>query len=410
MKNNLVNSSRLFKKIYSESPGGVLAIRRPYNFVQNRYPIFFEEAKGSKVTDIDKNTYLDMMCGYGPIVIGHRNNFVDNRVIKHIKNKGNCLTLTQPTQYKLIKKLNQLYGTDKAIILKTGSDATSLAIRLARSFTGKKIILRCGYHGWHDWCTNDENGVLKSVKKNTIEFKFNDLTHVEDLIKKYKNKIAGLIIWPIHTPLGQRVTFPTAKYLSSLKTLCKNNNIVYIFDEIRSCFRVSMNGTQSIYKVKPDLNIIGKAMGNGYPISAVLGNKSIMDQAISKVYVSSTFFANSLDQIAALSTIKYLESNNVIKKNNIKGKYIKKKIEKIVKNQKFKCSYSGDIWFPFISFHEKNENVNKNLRNKFYEYLIEKKIFLAPYHHAYIMNDHSKNDIKKYIYEVEQSFKNLNKL
>ena len=106
MKNNLVNSSRLFKKIYSESPGGVLAIRRPYNFVKNRYPIFFEEAKGSKVTDIDKNTYLDMMCGYGPIVIGHRNNFVDNRVIKHIKNKGNCLTLTQPTQYKLIKKLN----------------------------------------------------------------------------------------------------------------------------------------------------------------------------------------------------------------------------------------------------------------------------------------------------------------
>ena len=80
------------------------------------------------------------MCGYGPIVIGHRNNFVDNRVIKHIKNKGNCLTLTQPTQYKLIKKLNQLYGTDKAIILKTGSDATSLAIRLARSFTGKNYI------------------------------------------------------------------------------------------------------------------------------------------------------------------------------------------------------------------------------------------------------------------------------
>ena len=137
-----------------------------------------------------------------------------------------------------------------------------------------------------------------------------------------------------------------------------------------------MSGAQSVYKVKPDLSIIGKAMGNGYPISAVLGNKSIMDQAISKVYVSSTFFANSVDQIAALSTIKFLEKNKVIEKNNTKGFFIKKKLEKIIKKQKFSCSFSGGIWFPFISFHEKNEKINRNLRNKFYEYLINKNIFL----------------------------------
>ncbi len=410
MKKNFKNSFKFYNKIYSESPGGVLAIRRPYNFVQNKYPIFFEKAKGSKVTDVDKNTYLDMMCGYGPIVIGHRNNFVDNNVIKHIKNKGNCLTLTQPSQYTLIKKLNELYQTDKAIILKTGSDATSLAIRLARSYTKKNIILRCGYHGWHDWCTDDKSGILKSVKKNTLDINYNDLNHLEYLIKKYKNKIAGLIIWPIHTPLGKKVAFPLKDYLPNLKKLCKKNNIVLIFDEIRSCFRMSLSGAQSIYKVKPDLSIIGKAMGNGYPISAVLGNKSIMDEAISKVYVSSTFFANSVDQIAALSTIKFLEKKKVIEKNNAKGLYIKKKLEKIVKQQKFSCSFSGGIWFPFISFHEKNENLNKSLRNKFYEYLINKKIFLAPYHHAYIMYDHSMNDLENYIHQIEQSFHNLNKL
>lgn len=410
MKKSIKNSLKIFNKIYSESPGGVLAIRRPYNFVQNKYPIFFDKAKGSKVTDIDKNTYLDMMCGYGPIVIGHRNKFVDNNVIKHIKSKGNCLTLTQPSQYKLLKKLNDLYQTDKAIILKTGSDATSLAIRLARSFTNKNIILRCGYHGWHDWCSVDQHGILKSVKKNTIEVNYNDLNHFEYLIKKYKNKIAGLIIWPIHTPLGEKVVFPSKNYLFNLKKLCKKNNIVLIFDEIRSCFRVSLSGAQSVYKVKPDLSIIGKAMGNGYPISAVLGNKSIMDQAISKVYVSSTFFANSVDQIAALSTIKFLEKNKVIEKNNTKGFFIKKKLEKIIKKQKFSCSFSGGIWFPFISFHEKNEKMNRNLRNKFYEYLINKNIFLAPYHHAYIMHDHSMKDIHNYINQIEQSFNNLNKL
>ena len=172
MKNNFKNSYKLYNKIYSQSPGGVLAIRRPYNFIQGKYPIFFKKAKGSKVVDLDNNTYLDMMCGYGPIVIGHRNKFVDNKVINQIKLNGNCLTLTQPSQYHLINKLNKIFNTDKCIIVKTGSDATSLSIRLARSFTGKNIILRCGYHGWHDWCVGDKHGIPKKISKEVIEFNF----------------------------------------------------------------------------------------------------------------------------------------------------------------------------------------------------------------------------------------------
>ena len=145
-------------------------------------------------------------------------------------------------------------------------------------------------------------------------------------------------------------------------------------------------------------------MANGYPISAVIGKKEIIDQSLSKVYVSSTFFANSVDQVAALSTINFIEKNKVIKKNISKGKKIKAFLQKLVTKQNFSCSYSGEEYFPFISFHEKNENINKRLRYLFYGKLIDSGIFLAPYHHAYIMYSHDMSDIKKYLSKIEEAF------
>ena len=326
MKKIFNKSSNLYKKIYSQSPGGVLAIRRPYNFVPENYPIFFKRGKGSKVYDIDNNKFIDMTCGYGPIILGYQNKLLDNKVINQIKNNGNCFTLTQPVQYKLVSLLNNIFKTDKAIIVKTGSDAASLSIRLARSFTGKQKVIRCGYHGWHDWCVGDKYGIPKNIQKDVIELKYNDLSHLKYLIKENSGKIACLIIWPVHTPLGERVQFPSKEYLNEIKDICNKNEIILIFDEIRSGFRMSLSGAQSFYKIRPDLTIVGKAMANGYPISAVLGKREIMDQALHKVYVSSTFFGNSIDQVAALETIKIINKNNILKKNMIKGKLIKNNI------------------------------------------------------------------------------------
>lgn len=402
-------SNSLFKKMYSKSPGGVLAIRRPYNFVVGKYPTFFDSAKGSKVKDVDGNNFLDMMCGYGPIILGHREKFVDNNVIRQIKSKGNCMTLTQPIQFQTIKTLNEIYKTEKCIVVKTGSDATSLSIRLARSFTGKTKILRCGYHGWHDWCVGDKYGIPKYIQKDVIDFQFNDLNKLETLLKKFKDQVAAIIIWPVHTPLGKRVEFPKKNYLKEIKKLSTKYNVVLIFDEIRTGFRMGLNGSQSIYKVKPNLSVIGKAMGNGYSISAVVGDAEIMDQAIYKVFVSSTFFANSIDQIAALSTINFIKKNNVLKKNKVKGKLIENEIKKTIKNQKIKCNYSGGSWFPCVTFEDNNENINKKARNIFYGELIENNIFLAPYHHGYIMHRHTLTEVDKFTNIINQAFEKINK-
>ena len=152
-KLKLEKSMALFEEAQTLVPGGVAGIRRPYNFVPGEYPIFFDNGKGGRIFDVDGNEYIDYLCAYGPIIIGYREEEIDNAVIDQIKNKGICFSLTQAVQNALVKKLRELIPCcDMAALVKTGSDATTIAIRVARGYTGKTKIARCGYHGWHDWC------------------------------------------------------------------------------------------------------------------------------------------------------------------------------------------------------------------------------------------------------------------
>tara|TARA_B100000886_G_C20404972_1_gene484315 strand:+ start:276 stop:1529 length:1254 start_codon:yes stop_codon:yes gene_type:complete len=409
-KLKLEKSNLLYKKSFDNVPGGVLGVRRPYNFVQNEYPIFLDSSKGCFIKDVDGNEYLDMLAAYGPIIIGYREEEIDDAVIDQIKNKGFCMTLTQNTQNKLIDKLRNLIPScEKAIIVKTGSDASTLAIRIARGFTNKDIILRCGYHGWHDWCVEEKGGIPKQSYQNVIDFEFNNLNSVEEKIIKYRDKIAAIITQPIWTPLVKEVEEPNKDYLSGLRKLADKHGIVLIFDEIRTGFRVDIGGAQKLYNVKPDLSVIGKAMANGYPISAVVGKRDIMNVASHKVFVSSTYFPNSFEQVAALRTIDFLTKNDVLNDIKTKGKYFSDRIIKIIEKSNVNCQFSGGPWMPFISFNKEKETINRQMRSIFYKYLVRSKIFLAPFHHGYIMYRHSYKDLDYVIQKIEDGLSFLNK-
>jgi len=159
-KLKLRKSFEMFEEAQRLVPGGVAGIRRPYNFVPGEYPIFFDSAKGSHVIDVDGNEYIDYLCAYGPIIIGYGEDEIDDAVYRQIKDKGFCFSLTQPIQNKLIQKLTEVVPCcEMAAIVKTGSDATTIAIRVARGYTGKTKVARCGYHGWHDWCVEVKGGI-----------------------------------------------------------------------------------------------------------------------------------------------------------------------------------------------------------------------------------------------------------
>ena len=152
-KLNIKRSVELFEEAQNLVPGGVLGARKPSDFIVGEYPIFLESGKGSRLVDVDGNEFIDFLCGYGPIILGYREEEVDDAVIRQIREKGFCFSLTQPYQNELAKKLKEIVPcSELSIFLKTGSDATTASVRIARAYTGRTGVMRCGYHGWHDWC------------------------------------------------------------------------------------------------------------------------------------------------------------------------------------------------------------------------------------------------------------------
>ncbi len=409
-KLKLDNSFRLYEEAQKFIPGGMAGIRRPYNFVPGEYPIFFEEAKGGKVKDVDGNWYIDMLCAYGPIIIGHREKEVDNAVIEQIKKKGFCMSLVQPVQNILAKKVIELIPcAEMVVFLKTGSDATTLAIRIARAYTGKKKILRCGYHGWHDWCVEVKGGIPSKLYEDVYEFHYNDIEGLEKLVKEHKDDLAGIIMTPVGHPLAHPVEMPKKGYLEAVRDIATRNDIVLIFDEIRTGFRFSLGGAQKVFGVTPDLGCFGKAMANGYEISMVCGKKEIMDVVTppNNVFVSSTYFPNSTAMIAALKTIEILERDKVLEEIKRKGELFASIVEKYIKEKDLPVEFSGSPYMPYITFKKDDEGKYKKYRTEFYTQLIRRKVFLQPYHHGYICYRHSDRDIKYAANMVVESLKEV---
>ncbi|MFX0057475.1 MAG: aspartate aminotransferase family protein [Candidatus Hodarchaeota archaeon] len=413
-KLKLDKSEHLYAEALELIPGAILGIRRPYNFVEGEYPIFFEKAKGGKVIDVDGNEYIDMLCAYGPIIIGHREEEIDNAVIDQIKNKGFCMSLTQPLQNILAKKLRELIPCcEKMVFMKMGSDATTAAIRVARAYTKRAKILHCGYHGWHDWSCEVhgiEAGIPEKLYEDVHEFEFNNLDQLNQLVKKYSDDIAAIILTPINTPGGREVEMPNQGYLEEVRKITDDNGSILIYDEIRTGFRVDMGGAQKFFDVIPDLAAFGKAMANGYPISTLVGKEEIMDVLVEKVFLSSTFFPNTLSQVASLKTIEFLEREKALENIKKKGIEFAKKVKDHISDSGIPCTFTGEPWMPYITFDPDPNYLYRKLREEFYSQLIRRGVFLQPFHHGYIAYRHTGEDLNYASLMIEESLKECKKI
>jgi glutamate-1-semialdehyde aminotransferase len=403
-KLNITKSLELFEEAKTLVPGGVLGARRPSDFIMGEYPIFLEYGKGCRLTDVDGNEYIDFLCGYGPIILGYGEEEVDDAVIQQIKDKGFCFTLTQPYQNDLAKKLNELIpSAELSIFLKTGSDATTASIRIARAYTNRVRVMRCGYHGWHDWCVEMKGGIPEKFYEDVHEFHYNDLDHLEDLMKKHGDQTAAIIMTPFGHHLHEKMQTPKPGFLEGVRKLADKYGAVLVFDEVRTCFRLRMGGAQELYGVTPDLTVLGKGMANGYPISVVTGKKDVMMAAASKLFISSTFFSNSVGYIAALKTIEIMERDKVLDNIWEKGGRFLKKIQDIIDKYDVGAELSGVEPMFFITFKKDEANTRKGRRDDFYTQLIRKGFFFTPHHHAYISYRHTVEDLDMTAQAIDES-------
>ena len=326
---NLANNKKILKLSKSLLPGG--STFNKTNFFDNgKTPFCLKSGKGSIVKDVDNNKYIDFMNGLGCNLLGYNVPFINKAITREINN-GVLLPIANELEVEVAKKLIRLIPSAEAVRFgKNGSDVLTQAVKLSRYITRRNNVLFGGYHGWHDWVigkTSRSGGIPEAEKKLSHKFIFNNMKSIKELYKKLNGDVACIVM-----DLVARY-YPEKKFLNEIRSFCNKKKIILVFDEIVTGFRIHKGGAQSFFKVKPDLSCFGKAMGNGVPISALVGKKKYM-KSFSKVFYAMNFVADKSSLAAANITLKYYIKNNVAKEVNIKGNFLKKKLSKILENYK----------------------------------------------------------------------------
>jgi len=280
----------------------------PTQFVQGVAPAFIIRGRGSHVWDVDENEYIDYPMALGPVILGHNDLDVSAAVVRQMRD-GVTYSLPHPLEVEVAELLAEIIPCAEMVRFgKNGSDATAGAVRVARAFTGRDIIACCGYHGWQDWyvgITTRNKGVPKAVQKLTQPFVYNDIRSLDRIFEKNHGKVAAVVMEPVG------VVPPKDGFLNEVKKLAKKNGALLVYDEIVTGFRLALGGAQEYFGITPDLACFGKAMGNGFPIAAVVGRKDVM-AVFDEVFFSFTFGGETASLAAAKATIKKMRTRNVI--------------------------------------------------------------------------------------------------
>ena len=318
-------SQKLYQRAKSMIPGGTqLLSKRPEMFLPEYWPAYYKKAKGCYVWDLDDRKYMDASyMGIGANVLGYADEDIDLAVEWAISNGSMC-TLNAPEEVALAEKIIELHPWATQVrYAKTGGEALAVAVRIARAYAKKDIILFCGYHGWSDWylAANlsedsaldghliqglEPAGVPRGLAQTAFPFRYNDINNFLELIETYKGRIAAVVLEPI------RNIYPKNDFLQTVREVTKREDIVLIADEVSAGFRLNCGGAHLTLGFEPDMAVLAKALGNGYPMSVIFGKAGYMESAQS-TFISSTYWTERTGLCAALAVIKKYQAEHVEK-------------------------------------------------------------------------------------------------
>jgi len=395
--------------------------------------IFFKKARGSKLWDIEGKTYADFLLGYGPLILGH----CPPKVVHAVQKAAEVSDLwgigTTELEYKLAEKVTQLIpSAEKVRFCNAGTDATYHAIRLSRAFTGRKKILKFegGYHGWHDYVDISvmppadkvgtpwpvSAGTLPEAMAQTIIIPWNDFDILESTINQYKDELAAIITEPILHNVG--VIMPKDGFLQRIRELTAAHGIVFILDEVITAFRHSLGGAQKLFRIKPDLTTIAKAMANGYPIGALVGRSDIMNRLkpVGDVHMAGTYYSNPISMAAGLATISQLEKGNGHKHMDELVDQITKGLTELIQDYKLKAQVKRfHSIFTLYFTDEEITNYKSVLSNnaimysQYWKSMNKQGIILSPHHlkRCHVSTAHTKADVNRFLTSAENAFKSI---
>jgi len=427
---NTNNSKIIYEKAKKAIPGGVNSPVRAFQSVDKEYPIFIKSGNGSKLYDEDGNEYVDMIGSWGPMILGHNYPQVLEIVKKELEN-GTSFGLPTKKEVELAELVKSCFPSIEKLRLTTsGTEAAMASVRLARAFTGKNKIVKfegC-YHGHSDsllvkagsglltFAHQDSNGITEGVVKDTITLPFGDFEKLKETLESEKD-IACVIIEPIPANMGLIET--KKEYLEKIREITEKEKIVLIFDEVISGFRISLGGAQEVFGITPDLTVLGKIIGGGYPVGGFGGKKEIMDliSPVGNVYHAGTLSGNPISVAAGIETISILKKNTEIYENiNTKTENLINQINELIKKYSIPASINhfGSLFTIFFSKEkvdtlEKAISSNDEFYSIYFDTMLENGIIVPPskYEAHFISYVHNNEDMEKFLTGTEKTFEKI---
>lgn len=406
-----------YKKTSKIIPGGVqLLSKRPEIFLPDQWPSYYKYAKGCEIMTLDNIKLYDFTnCSVGMCPLGYANPTVNKSVIESVKN-GNTSTLNSTLEYECANLIIKTHPwSDMARFTKSGGEAMSVAIRIARSYKKKDKILFCGYHGWYDWYISanlknsnklnqhllpgvSASGIPKSLRDMSEPFEFNDTDDFKSKFLKNLKKLSCVVLEPARTHHCDK------NFVKTIRSFCTKYDIPLIFDEITLGWHYTLGGYHKTININPDLAVFSKATTNGFPLGVVIGKKKIMKSAIN-CFISSAYWSENIGYAAAIATINYMKKNKVSSKLRLKGKKIKKIWSELGEENRLPVLVRGIDSLPTFSFDSQKSD---EMITYFTQEML-KEGFLA-HNQCYLMISHTDAHIRKYKNACSKVFKKISNI
>ena len=392
-----------------------LLSKRPDMFALGVWPGYYSKAKGVEVWDLDGNRYIDMsIAGIGANVLGYADPEVDAAVRNAVDN-GSSSSLNCSEEVELADLLCVIHPwAEKVRLARTGGESMTIAVRIARAYTGRDKIAFCGYHGWHDWYLSanlgtenalgehlmpglDPCGVPKSLAGTAFPFRYNHIEELQAIIARHKDDLAAIVMEPI------RSEQPEHGFLEGVRALADEVGAVFIIDEISAGFRMNSGGAHLLFGITPDIAVFSKALGNGYPIAAIIGKGEVMEAAQS-TFISSTMWTERIGPAAALATVNKHRKVNAADHLMAIGRQVQDGWAHLAEKNKLNIKTGGIFPCSHFTFEYDNAQAMKSL---FVQLMLEQG-FLAS-NLLYVMYAHQEHHVEKYLDAVDSAFAELNK-
>jgi glutamate-1-semialdehyde 2,1-aminomutase len=395
--------------------GTQLLSRSPRMAAFGEAPIYFERAKDAHFWDVDGNEFIDCGMGVGPVILGYCYEPVDTAVKEQI-DKGVLGTINNEVEIEMAKAICHMVPCGEMVkFCKSGGEADAIAVRLARGYTGKDVVLFCGYHGWHDWylAANLESesmlnehlrpgiipkGVPTALAGTSIPFEYNNLDSLKNTLDKYAGKVACIIMEAV------RYNQPEKGFLEGVRQLADDYECVLIFDEVVTGFRMALGGAQEYYGVTPDLATFGKAIANGYSLAAVAGKEKIMASQYDS-FISSTYFSDTISLAAGIAVLNELRTKPVFDTLEKNGQQLTDGINALAKKYNIKVEVEGRLNQFHLSLGYGDQN--GKIDTLYMQEMIARGIYCVG--GWYMCYTHTRKDIDKILAATDETFEILAK-